>query len=336
MHKIDLEKYNIRTDMISDFIEKNNNSIISKSYKNGNVNITYVKLDENNPFNKKKGDYITLEFDDITDDDSKKEVSLVFKEIFKKFLIENGFNKNTKTLVVGLGNQKSTPDQLGPLVCDKIIVTKHLFDMNVSVEDKFSNVSVLKPGVVGTTGIETSDLIKAITSKTKPDLLIVVDALSSSSIDRVNKSIQISNTGIIPGSGIDNNRKEISIDTINVPVIVVGVPTVTKASIIVFDTINYMIKNYVFNKEFNKKKASKFVYKNINYLKEDVKINDDERKNLLGLVGSLTDEELMNLIYEVLTPIGYNLVVTPKEIDFVIEKLGDIVSYGINKSLHDI
>ena len=155
-------------------------------------------------------------------------------------------------------------------------------------------------------------------------------------IDRVNKSIQISNTGICPGSGIDNNRKEVSFDTINVPVIVIGVPTVTKASTIVFDTINYMIKNYVFNKEFSKKKASKFVHKSINYLKEDVQIDANERKNLLGLVGSLNDEELMNLIYEVLTPIGYNLVVTPKEIDFVMEKLSDIVSYGINRSLHDI
>lgn len=336
MHKIDLEKYNTRTDMITDFIEKNENNIISKTYKNDNVNITYVKLEDNNPFNKKKGDYITLEFDDVTDDDSKKEVEKVFKETLKEFLIDNGFNKNTKTLVVGLGNQKSTPDSLGSIVCDKTIVTKHLFDMNVDVEDKFSNVSVFKPGVVGTTGIETSDLIKAVASKTKPDLLIVVDSLSSSSIDRVNKSIQISNTGICPGSGIDNNRKEVSFDTINVPVIVIGVPTVTKASTIVFDTINYMIKNYVFNKEFSKKKASKFVHKSINYLKEDVQIDANERKNLLGLVGSLNDEELMNLIYEVLTPIGYNLVVTPKEIDFVMEKLSDIVSYGINGSLHDI
>ena len=97
-----------------------------------------------------------------------------------------------------------------------------------------------------------------------------------------------------------------------------------------------MIKNYVFNKEFSKKKVSKFVHKSINYLKEDVQIDANERKNLLGLVGSLNDEELMNLIYEVLTPIGYNLVVTPKEIDFVMEKLSDIVSYGINRSLHDI
>ena len=336
MHKIDLEKYNTRTDMIADIIDKNNNNIITKRYKNKSVNITYVKLDDNNPLNKKKGDYLTLEFDDITDNDSKNEVSYVFCEEFKKFLFDNGFNKKSKTIIVGLGNQKSTPDALGSMVCDKTIVTKHLFDMNINVENKFSNTSVFKPGVVGTTGIETSSLIKAVVDKTKPDFVIVIDSLSSSSIDRINKSIQISNTGITPGSGVDNERKEVSYETLKTPVIVVGVPTVTKASTIVFDTINYMIKNYAFNKEFKNSKSSKFINKNINYLKKDVSISENDRENLLGLIGTLNDDELMNLIYEVLTPIGYNLVVTPKEIDFVIEKLSDIVSYGINHSLHDI
>ncbi len=336
MHKIDLEKYEIRTDMAIDLTEKDRITYKPKTYNKKGVKISWIKLDENNDIGKKPGNYLTLEFDDVTDDEALKNVSLVFKEELLKFLKETGFNKNTKTLVIGLGNIKSTPDALGPFTSDKIIVTKHFFDMNVSVEDKFSCVSSFYPGVTGSTGIETSDLIKGIKEKTNPDLIIVVDALSSTSISRVNKSIQVSDTGITPGSGIGNKRKEISKNTLGVPVIAIGVPTVTSASVIVSDTISYMIKHYAYNKKLLDKKASKLVTKPVNYLNKDVPVNGEDKKNLLGLIGLLSEKELSDLICEVLTPIGYNLMVTPKEVDFVIEKLSEVISYGINHSLHEI
>lgn len=336
MHNIDLKKYEIRTDMAIDLTEKDKKTFKPVSYVKDGVKVSWIDLDENNNIGKKPGTYLTLEFSDVTDDDAKKIVSDVFKEEFKRMLDVIGYKSGMKTTVIGLGNAKSTPDALGPFSADKIIVTKHFFDMNIDVEEGFSNVSAFYPGVTGTTGIETSDFINGVVSKIKPDLIIVIDALASTSISRVNKSIQVSNTGIFPGSGIGNKRKEISKETLGIPVIAVGVPTVVDAVVIVSDTINYMTRNYAYNKNFQKKKVSKFINKPVNYLKNEVDVTDDDKKTLLGLVGTLNENELKNLTYEVLTPIGYNLMVTPKEVDFVIEKLSDVISYGINHSLHKL
>lgn len=336
MHNIDLDKYEIRTDMAIDLLEKDKKNFKPKFYEEDGVKVSWIKLEKDNNIGKKPGTYLTLEFNDVTDDDSKKKVTEVFTKEFKKMLDIIGFNKEMKTTVIGLGNAKSTPDALGPFSTDKIIVTKHFFDMGIEVEESFSNVSAFYPGVTGTTGIETSDFINGVVSEVKPDLIIVIDALASTSISRVNKSIQISDTGISPGSGIGNKRKEVSKETLGIPVIAVGVPTVVDAVVIVSDTINYMTKNYAYNKNFQKKKVSKFISKPVNYLKDDVIASEDDKKTLLGLVGTLTESELKGLTYEVLTPIGYNLMVTPKEVDFVIAKLSDIISYGINHSLHQI
>lgn len=336
MHKIDLKKYEIRTDMAIDLTEKSKDKFETETYNKKGVKVSWLNLDKDNEIGKKPGCYLTLEFDDITDDDMKKTVAQVFTEEFLLMLEKIGFNKKTKTLIIGLGNIKSTPDALGPLTSEKIIVTKHLFDMKVKVEDKFTCVSSFYPGVTGSTGIETSDLIKGVCGETKPDLIIVVDALASTSISRVNKSIQVSDTGISPGSGIGNRRKEISKDTLGVPVIAIGVPTVTSAAVIVSDTINYMLKNYAYNKKFSNSKSSKLTVKPVNYLKNEVDATMEDKKTLLGLVGLLSEKELSSLTYEVLTPIGYNLMVTPKEVDFVMEKLSEIISYGINHTIHKI
>ena len=185
-------------------------------------------------------------------------------------------------------------------------------------------------------GIETSDLIKAVRKETNPDLIIVIDSLASSTISRVNKCIQVTDSGITPGSGIGNKRKELSKETLGIPVIAIGVPTVTSAAVIVSDTINYMLRNYAYSKKINKSKISKLISKPINFLNKEVDLNNEDKKKLLGLIGTLSEEELLNLTYEVLTPIGYNLMVTPKEVDFIIEKLSEIISFGINHSLHKI
>lgn len=336
MHNIDLKKYEIRTDMAIDLAEKNDKLYKQNNYIKDNINVSWITLDEKNNIGKKKGTYLTLEFSDITDDDAKKKVSQVFEEELNKMLLLKGYNKSKKVTVIGLGNVRSTPDALGPFVSDKIIATKHFFDMNIDVDKNFSNVSTFYPGVTGQTGIETSDFVKGVVKEIKPDMLIIVDALASSSISRVNKSIQVSDSGISPGSGIGNKRKEISKDTIGMPVIVIGVPTVVDAAVIVKDTINYMMQNYAYNKKIQKSKMTKFINKPINYLGKDIDIGEDDKKNLLGLIGTLNSDELLNLTYEVLTPIGYNLMVTPKEVDFIIEKLSDIISYGINHVLHNL
>ena len=164
----------------------------------------------------------------------------------------------------------------------------------------------------------------------KPDYLIVIDSLASKSIERLNKTIQITDTGIHPGSGIGNKRKEISYDTIGIPVIAIGVPTVVDAAVIVSDTINFIYKNYEFNKNYSNNPKSKLTFNNVNYLNNDIVENKKEKEKLLGLVGTLNEEELEMFIYEVLNPIGYNYMVTPKEIDFVIQKLSNVI-HSIDK-----
>lgn len=335
MHKIDLKDYEVRTDMVLDLADKNKD-LNYENYDSDGIKVSWMKLDENNVIGKKSGTYLTLEFEDVTDDDMRKKVSDVFKDEFNKMLDKVVYKTDIKTMVIGLGNIKSTPDALGPMAAEKIIVTKHLFDMGIEVDDKLSCVSSFSPGVTGNTGIETSDYILGVVEKTNPDLVIVIDALASSSISRVNRSIQVSDAGISPGSGIGNKRKEISKETLGVPVIAIGIPTVVDAVVIVSDTINYMMKNYAYNKNFSKKKISKFVNKPINYLKNEIDVTTEDKKTLLGLIGELSEDELKNLTYEVLTPIGYNLMVTPKEVDFVIEKLSNVISYGINHSIHRI
>ena len=186
---------------------------------------------------------------------------------------------------------------------------------------------------MGETGMETSDLIKGIVETIKPDFVITVDALASSSIERVNKTIQMTDAGINPGSGVGNKRKEISLDTIGVPVLAIGVPTVVDAASIVSDTINYMYKHFAYTKENYDNPAEKLKM-GVNYLNKNVEILDSDKKNLFGLVGTLSNEEVKSLIYEILTPIGYNLMVTPKEEDFVVEKISEVISGGINKALH--
>jgi len=282
------------------------------------------------------GRYITISFLDVTDSYNRKKVQDVFVKKLKELLSDKGL-LGKKCLVVGLGNSSSTPDALGPKVASEILVTRYLFELDgVDVEKGYSCVSSIIPGVVGTTGIESSDIILGVVDKIKPDFILVVDALASSSIDRINKTIQMTDTGIHPGSGVGNKRKELSCDTLNIPVIAIGIPTVIDGVTIVSDTIQYMLRQFSYNKESINKKSDKFVpVTSKNYLEHDKELSIEEKTKLLGLVGSLTEEEIRSLIFEVLTPIGYNLIVTVKEVDFVTSELAKVLVYGINHSLHE-
>ncbi len=337
-HEIDLNKYEFRTDLIDEVIENNNiNNIDSKVKQEDDIVVTTVNLNENDSklLNKKKGMYVTIKFDDITDYNNKEKVKKVLKDELDKFLKKLDIKKDDSCLIIGLGNEKSTPDSLGPISIKNIIVTNHLYEID-ELEEGFRPVAAISPNVTGVTGIETSELIKSIVNLIKPNFLICIDSLASGSIDRLNKTIQITDTGIHPGSGVGNKRKEISYDTIKVPVIAIGVPTVVDATIIVSDTIKYMQKHYVFNKKFQNNPMSKLTLSSsVNYLKKDLEVTDNDKKELLGLLGNFNDLEIKELVFEVLNPIGYNLMVTPKEIDFVIEKLADIIGGSINRSLHD-
>lgn len=336
-HEINLSNIDIHTDLAIDVIDKISSlDGVKQVIKNvDGISITDVKLDKKNSLNKKEGNYVTIEFDDVTDTTNYNKVKGLVKMELSCLLSKMNIKDTDTCLFIGLGNAKSTPDSLGPKVSKDVIVTKHIYDLG-ELDSKYRVVSVISPGVSATTGIETSDIVDSIVKKIKPNFIIAVDALASGSIDRVNKTIQMTDTGIHPGSGIGNARKEISESTIGIPVIAIGVPTVVDASVIVADTINYMYKHYAFNKEYSKNPKSKLTFNNVNYLNKNIVINKKDKEDLFGLIGKLNSDEVKILINEVLNPIGYNLMVTPKEIDFVIDKLSTLISSSVNETLHEI
>lgn len=333
-HEINLSKYNIRTDLAIDIVHDN---LKQNVYSADGIEVTSICIDDDNSslFSKKPGNYITISFTDVTDSSNKDKVISVFSDQVRSLLSSIGIGSNDFCLIIGLGNDKSTPDSLGPSSVDRLVITNHLYQIG-SLDDGFRRVSAINPGVTGTTGIETSDIIKGIVDKVNPDFLIVIDALASSSLERVNRTIQITDTGIHPGSGIGNSRKEISSSTMGIPVIAIGVPTTVDAVTIVSDTINYMEKHFSYVKNNIDNPINKLIVGGgINYLKKDVQVSESDKKELLGLVGNLDELEVRKLVSEVLTPVGYNFMVTPKEVDFVISKLCDVIGDGLNIALHN-
>lgn len=333
----DLKKYQIRTDLLVDVFDEANNEdgIIINKKKEEDINVLEVLIEKDeNQLNKKKGKYITISYEDVTDKVNRKHLEKVLVTEIKYMLEALGIKEDSKCLVVGLGNHSSTPDSLGPKTVEEIVVTRYLYEIeNIEVDPNYRNVSSFIPGVTGNTGIESSDIILGIVEKTKPDFLIVIDALASSSMDRINKTIQMTDSGIQPGSGVYNNRKELSCETLGIPVISIGVPTVIEAFVLVADTIKYLLKHFSYNKEnFNKNKLVPVTLRN--YLEHKENLTEEEKSKLLGEIGNLTEKQIRELIFEVLTPIGYNMMVTPKEVDFIIDKTSEVLANSINKALH--
>lgn len=320
MENIDLSKYHLRTDLI---IENNEATHNTEIFEGIEVTSSY-----------KDGNYITISFEDITNYESREKVGKVLEKVLKKILKQNNIKEDDECLIIGLGNIKSTPDSLGVKVINDILITKHLFKFG-SVKEGIRKVSSFTPGVMANTGLESSNIIKAIIKEEKPKFVIVIDALASLSIDRINKTIQITDTGIHPGSGIGNNRKEISQNSVGIPVIAIGVPTVVSSTTIVYDTIEYLFKHISYikdNESLNKLTFTKS--KNYKNKIKDKKLTFEEQNTLLGLFGSLNNLEKRSLINEVLTDINLDLIVTPSEIDFLIDKLSNLIASAINNSLH--
>lgn len=155
-----------------------------------------------------------------------------------------------KTLVIGLGNRNITSDALGPKSVSKTLVTRHLFkNYNKDYDDDFTEVSALSPGVMGVTGIETSEIVKSLVEKVKPDRVVAIDALASRKMERVNSTIQISTAGISPGGGVGNTRKSLTKETLGVDVIAIGVPTVVDAATLTIDVLDMAIDNLIAQSE---------------------------------------------------------------------------------------
>lgn len=316
---------NIRTDLALETREELKKSIqqeipgveASEDTSNKDIKVTRVKIvspEGVEKMGKPMGNYITIEVPRLreNDKDLNENVCRVVAKELNGVITTGGkvsLSKDDTVLVVGLGNWNVTPDALGPKVVSKLMVTRHLLEyVPEQVDEGVRPVCAISPGVLGITGIETGEVIKGIVEKVNPKLVIAIDALASRRMDRVSTTIQIADTGINPGSGIGNKRMGLNLQTLGVPVIAIGVPTVVDASTICNDLLELTIEELT-------KKAEK----------------DSQFYKILK---DMNHEDRHTLFNEVLEPFGSNLIVTPKEVDSIIEDISKIVADGINISVH--
>lgn len=245
-------QYNIRTDLAlesKEFIEEANGEIrgiIVDEWTEPDINVHITKVEITSPngskiMNKPIGTYVTIEADQLTDcDDSyKKEITSIIAKQLTDILPP--IKDNTSVLIVGLGNRDVTADALGPSVVDALQITRHIikkFGAKAYPDRRPISISSIAPDVMGKTGMETAEIIKGINMVTKPDFVIVVDALAARSTKRLNRAIQLTNTGIHPGSGVGNSTIGLTESLLDTPVIALGVPTVVDASTIISDALN--------------------------------------------------------------------------------------------------
>ena len=247
------------------------------------------------------GTYITLEAKNLqyADEDYHREAAVVLAKYIRELVPKKN---RLSVLAVGLGNQDVTPDALGPLAVDHLCITRHL-----SEEENDSSeavlVSSLIPGVMAKTGMETAEIVKGVVNETHPDVVIAIDSLAARSTRRLNTTIQITNTGIAPGSGVGNHRNCISEETLGIPVIAIGVPTVVEASAIVSDTMENLM---------------------------DALEEVTELKSLRETLMQFQEQERQELIRELLEPDLGILYVTPKDVDETIRQLSITLSEGLN------
>lgn len=291
-----MQKFKYNTDMADERVDEykiinNMNSIDGievTQEKYDEFKITQVNvLNENGAeaIDKKVGKYITFEMEDIKYIENRQMIIDKLEEQLKNLI-----DKNKSVMIVGLGNLYVTPDALGSKVVNGIEVTRHILEFaKEMIDSNTREVSAICPGVMGNTGIQTSEIISAVSEIVKPQYIIVIDSLMSKSIKRVGSSIQISNTGITPGSGITGINNSIDSDSTGATVISLGVPMVVDMATITNDALS-KIEN-----------------------------NDDEKGERYHQIANVLDTE--------------NYIVTPKDIDELIEIMSEIISESINKAM---
>ncbi len=275
------------------------------------IKITRVRVtspDGEQAIGKPMGNYITLEIPRLRENDQELYENTC-KALAKELTGILKLNEKTMTLVVGLGNWNVTPDALGPKVVSSMMVTRHMLEYVPEQVDKgVRPVCAIAPGVLGITGIETGEIVRGIVERIRPDYVIAIDALASRKLERVNTTIQVADTGISPGSGVGNKRMELSVDTLGIPVLAIGVPTVVDAATMANDTIDMVLDSMI-----EQAPSGSEFYR---------------------MMKSIDRAEKYALIQQVLEPYVGNLIVTPKEIDEVVQKVSKVIANGLNIALH--
>lgn len=283
--------------------------VIEDSAEDGRIKITRVLVENEEgkrAIGKEIGCYITLESQELAQADTEyhREMSVQIAKYVKELLPKK---KDLKVLVVGLGNRDATPDSLGPRVVDNICITRRITEeigeMELVNRCKHFEVSGIIPGVLAQTGMESAEIIKGIVEEIKPDVVLAIDSLAARNTARLNTTIQISNTGIHPGSGVGNHRKGLTEQTIGVPVIAIGIPTVVDAVTIVNDTFENLLHIFGTTESF---------------------------LGIQEILNGFTCEEKYELMRE-LTPLSIStMYVTPKDVDETIKYISYTISEGLN------
>ena len=280
----------------------------------GNVKLTHVEVlnDEGaRAMQKPAGSYVTIESPSLkeNDPDSHEAAAKVLAEELAKLI---NLKEHETALVIGLGNRFVTPDALGPKVISRLLITRHIMEiLPDELMGKVSSLCGMSPGVMGMTGIETAEVVRGLVSRVKPDKVIAIDALAARRIERINTTIQITNTGISPGSGVGNARQMLNEETLGVPTFAIGVPTVASAATFVNDCMEAMISTM------------------LDGIPKD--LQDDAE--LIDMLKSMQNRERQGAIRESL---GHkaDMFVTPKEVDSVVSWLGGTIALGINMAIH--
>lgn len=315
-----MSQFQVRTDLALETSEKfKEDNVEIKGVRlseeeagNGEIKITRVVIETENgakAMGKPKGTYVTLEAPGMSeqDEDYHREISEQLARVLEELLPRK--EDPLSVLVVGLGNREVTPDALGPRVVDNMMITRHIikeFGKYAFGQAGTNQISGIVPGVMAQTGMESLEIVKGIIEETGPDCIIAVDALAARSTRRLGRTIQITDTGINPGSGVGNHRHGLSQESAGIPVIAIGIPTVVDAATIVSDTMESLIT---------------------------AMNQSSQLKSLGGTLGSLDDAQQHELVRELLSPTLNTMFVTPKDIDESIKRLSFTVSEGLNIAL---
>lgn len=302
---------NIRTDLAIECREMfagEIEGVESIKHDSDGISVTHVKITTPEgalKIGKPIGNYITIEIKEMNSEDEEiceRGAQAVCDELKKIISVPD----NASVLVAGLGNQYITPDSIGPKTVGKLLVTRHITsEGNNGHSFNVRAVSALAPGVLGLTGIETGEIIQGVKERVKPSLIIAVDALASRKLSRLGTTVQIADTGISPGSGVGNNRKELTEKTLGVPVIAIGVPMVVDAATLTMDAMETLSQHM--SKNFSK--------------------NAEELVDAFENGG----REFIN---EALSKESTNMIVTPNDVDVISNQAAEIIAEGINRALH--
>ncbi|MCH5188796.1 MAG: GPR endopeptidase [Oscillospiraceae bacterium] len=302
----------IRTDLAVEAREMHGEGIsgvVSRTEKRGGAEVTTVEItspDGAERLGKPMGVYVTVEIEDAESPDGRKAAA---ESLASELRLMMEGKDASRVLVVGLGNDHITPDSVGVAAAERVFVTRHLRELMPEEFGSAREVSSIAPGVLGLTGIETGETVRGVAEKIKPTLIIAVDALASRSMSRIGSTLQLTDTGISPGSGVGNSRRELSEKTMGVPVIAVGVPMVADAATVADDAISMLIGK----------------------MKEEAENSSDE---VLKMLNGMEENDRYALIYEALEPKSANMFVTPKDVDAIADRVSEILRNGLNSALH--